>query len=79
MSLAAPGTSCRVRGIGAALVRRYMLGAGALKDIGQTYVRTVGGDWRDGFEHAWRAPDSEPDEGPGLNWRQLTLSHWSGT
>jgi hypothetical protein len=39
----------------------------------------VGGDWRDGFEFAWQAPDPEPDEGPGLTWRQLTPHHWSGT
>jgi hypothetical protein len=39
----------------------------------------VGGDWRDGFEYAWQAPDPEPHEGPGLTWRQLTPSHWSGT
>jgi hypothetical protein len=25
-----------------------------------------------------RAPDPEPDEGPGLTWRQLTPRHWSG-
>jgi hypothetical protein len=45
----------------------------------QTYVRAVGGDWRRGFEYAWQAPDPEPDEGPGLTWRQLTPHHWSGT
>jgi len=45
----------------------------------QTYVRAVGGGWRDGFEYAWQAPDPEPDEGPGLTWRQLTPRHWSGT
>ena len=39
----------------------------------------VGGDWRDRFENAWQAPDPEPDEGPGLTWRQLTPRHWSGT
>jgi hypothetical protein len=37
------------------------------------------GNWRDGFEFAWMRPDSEPDEGPGLTWRQLTPGHWSGT
>jgi hypothetical protein len=39
----------------------------------------VGGDWRRGFEYAWQEPDPEPDEGPGLTWRQLTPRHWSGT
>jgi hypothetical protein len=39
----------------------------------------VGGDWRSGFEYAWQEPDPEPDEGPGLTWRQLTPRHWSGT
>jgi hypothetical protein len=39
----------------------------------------VGGDWRDRFEYAWQAPDAEPDEGPGLTWRQLTPSDWSGS
>jgi hypothetical protein len=40
---------------------------------------SVGGDWRDGFEYAWQAPDPEPDEGSGLTWRQLTPRDWSGT
>jgi hypothetical protein len=31
----------------------------------------VGGDWRRGFEYARQEPDPEPDEGPGLTWRQL--------
>jgi hypothetical protein len=35
--------------------------------------------WRDGFEFAWQAADPEPDEGPGLTWRQLTPRDWSGT
>jgi hypothetical protein len=26
-----------------------------------------------------RLASTEPDEGPGLTWRQLTLRHWSGT
>jgi hypothetical protein len=39
----------------------------------------VVGDWRDRHEYAWQAPDPEPDEGPGLTWRQLTPRHWSGT
>jgi hypothetical protein len=39
----------------------------------------VGGDWRDGFEYAWQTPDPEPDEGPGLTWRQLTPRDWSGS
>ena len=47
--------------------------------LSQTYVRIVSGDWRDGFEYAWQAPDVEPVEGPGLTWRQLTPRHWSGT
>jgi hypothetical protein len=33
------------------------------------------GDWRNGFEYAWQ----EPDEGPGLTWRQLSSRDWSGT
>jgi hypothetical protein len=40
---------------------------------------SVGGDWRDRFEYARQAPDPEPDEGPGLTWRQLTPRDWSGT
>jgi hypothetical protein len=24
-------------------------------------------------------PDPEPDEGPGLTWRQLDTHHWSGS
>jgi hypothetical protein len=47
--------------------------------VTQTYVRAVGGDWRQGFEYAWQTPDPEPDEGPGLTSRQLTPRHWSGT
>jgi hypothetical protein len=39
----------------------------------------VGGDWRRGFDYAWQATDPDPDEGPGLTWRQLTPRHWSGT
>jgi hypothetical protein len=35
--------------------------------------------WRDGFEFAYLRPDPEPDEGPGLTWRQLDPRHWSGT
>jgi len=38
----------------------------------QTYVRVVGGDRRDRFEYVYMTPDPEPDEGPGLTWRQLT-------
>jgi hypothetical protein len=45
----------------------------------RTYVRDIGGDWRQGFEYAWQQPNSEPDEGPGLTWRQLAPRHWSGT
>jgi hypothetical protein len=44
-----------------------------------TYVRTVGGDWRAGFEYAWQAPDPEPDEGPGLTWRETGTNYWSGS
>jgi hypothetical protein len=40
---------------------------------------SVAGDWRRGFDCAWQEPDPEPDEGPGLTWRQLTPRHWSGT
>ena len=39
----------------------------------------MGGNWRDGFEFAHQVPDPEPDEGPGLTWRQLDAHHWSGT
>jgi hypothetical protein len=47
----------------------------------QKHVRvTPPGDWRSGFEYARQASDAEPDEGPGLTWRQLiTPRHWSGT
>jgi hypothetical protein len=37
------------------------------------------GNWRDRFQFAWQLPDPEPDEGPGLTWRQLTPRHWSGS
>jgi hypothetical protein len=37
------------------------------------------GDWRHGFDYAWQTPAPEPDEGPGLTWRQLTPRHWSGS
>ena len=37
------------------------------------------GSWRDGFEYAWQAPDPEPDEGPGLTWRETGTNYWSGT
>jgi hypothetical protein len=37
------------------------------------------GDCRDGFEYAWQEPVPEPDEGPGLTWRELTPRDWSGT
>jgi hypothetical protein len=47
--------------------------------LAQTYVRSVGANRRDGFQFAWQIPDLEPDEGPGLTWRQLTPHHWSGT
>jgi hypothetical protein len=39
----------------------------------------VGGDWRDGFEYAWQAPDPEPDEGPGLVWRETGANYWAGS
>ena len=51
------------------MIRRYMLGAGALKGIRHTYVRVMVGDWRRGFEYTWQVRDPEPDEGPGLRWR----------
>jgi hypothetical protein len=38
-----------------------------------------GGDWRDGFQYAWQTPHPEPDEGPGLTWRQLDARNWSGS
>jgi hypothetical protein len=77
------GPATRVSVDGTAPVRQA--GAGVVTapplppDSPQTYVRGVGGDWRSGFEYAWQAPDPEPDEGPGLTWRQLTPRHWSGT
>jgi hypothetical protein len=40
---------------------------------------TVGGDWRRGFKYAWQAPDPEPDEGPGLTWRETGTNYWSGS
>jgi hypothetical protein len=39
----------------------------------------VDGDWRDGFEYAWQAPDPEPDEGPYLTWRETSTNYWSGS
>jgi hypothetical protein len=39
----------------------------------------VGGDWRRGFEYAWQQPDPEPDEGPGLTWRETGADYWSGS
>jgi hypothetical protein len=38
----------------------------------QTYVRGLPGDWRSDFRFAWQTPAAEPDEGPGLTWRELT-------
>jgi hypothetical protein len=35
--------------------------------------------WRERHRYAWQEPVTEPDEGPGLTWRQLTPRHWSGT
>jgi hypothetical protein len=43
------------------------------------FVSVGGSNWRQGFEGAHTQPDAEPDEGPGLTWRQLTPRHWSGT
>jgi hypothetical protein len=40
---------------------------------------SVGGDWRRGFRYAWQEPNPEPDEGPGLTWRQLDGRNWSGS
>ena len=39
----------------------------------------VSGDRRQRFGYAGQTPDPEPDEGPGLTWRQLTPRHWSGS
>jgi hypothetical protein len=39
----------------------------------------VGSNWRDGFEYSWQTPDPEPDECPGLTWRQLDARNWSGS
>jgi hypothetical protein len=39
----------------------------------------AGSTWRDRFEFADIQTAPEPDEGPGLTWRQLTPRHWSGT
>jgi hypothetical protein len=39
----------------------------------------VGSNWRDGFQYAYMTPDLEPDEGPGLTWRQLTPHDWCGS
>jgi hypothetical protein len=39
----------------------------------------VGSTRRDRFEYAWQTPDPEPDEGPGLTWRQLTPHDRSGS
>ncbi len=44
----------------------------------QTYVRTMGGNWRDDFEFAHSAPSPEP-EGPGLVWRETARNQWSGS
>jgi hypothetical protein len=41
-----------------------------------TFV-SMGGDWRRGFEFAWQAPGPEPDEGPGLTWRETGMNYWS--
>jgi hypothetical protein len=35
-------------------------------------------DWRHGFDYAWQTPAPEPDEGPGLTWRQLTPATGQG-
>ena len=45
----------------------------------QTYVRAVGGDWRDQFEYAWQAPDRDPDEALGLLWRETGANYSSGS
>jgi hypothetical protein len=45
----------------------------------RTYVRVVPGNWRSDFRFAWQTPDPEPNEGPGLTWRQLTPRDWSGS
>jgi hypothetical protein len=79
MPLSALGPEMLRRTSAASRSRPLDLVPGAAKDIPHTYVRIWGGDWRDGFEYAWQEPDPEPDEGPGLTWRQLTPRHWSGT
>jgi hypothetical protein len=40
---------------------------------------SVDGDWRRGFKYAWQTPDPEPDEGPGLTWRETGANYWSGS
>ena len=39
----------------------------------------MAGNWRDGFEYAWQAPDPEPDEGPRPHLAATHPRHWSGT
>jgi hypothetical protein len=41
----------------------------------------VGGDWRRGFEYALAGtrPRTDPDEGPGLTWRETGTNYWSGS
>jgi hypothetical protein len=46
--------------------------------MAQTYVRTMGSNWRDDFEFAHRARSPEP-EGPGLVWRETARNLWSGS
>jgi hypothetical protein len=39
----------------------------------------VPANWRAGHRPAHQDPDPEPDEGPGLTWRQFAPNSWSGT
>jgi hypothetical protein len=36
-------------------------------------------NWRDGFEFVDQVPDSEPDSGPELVWRESGTDSWSGS
>ena len=65
---------------GAGLSTENETGRALASPLPRTYVRSsVGGDWRRGFEYAWQEPDSEPDEGPRLTWRETGTNYWSGS
>jgi hypothetical protein len=67
--------ACQGRPLNRGGTRRHLL----LSEV-RTYVRIImPANWRSGFKFAWQEPDREPDEGPGLTWRQLTPRDWSGT